>query len=69
MHALVYIVFVKLYEEKREKPGVHSRFTTAGFERYRQSLPRRVRTDYKDRHLTTSFKRSRLMRRSKRLES
>ena len=51
MHALVYIVFVKLYEEKREKPGVHSRFTTAGFERYRQSLPRRVRTDYKDRTL------------------
>ena len=40
MHSLVYIMFIKLYEELRELRGELNRFTARGFELYRASLPR-----------------------------
>lgn len=49
--ALVYIVFVKLYEEKREAEGETNRFTETGFVEYRNGLSRGARRTYADRTL------------------
>ena len=46
MHVLVYVVFVKLYEEKRETTEHSSRFTQAGFLDFRARLPAQVRKQY-----------------------
>ena len=51
MHVLVYIVFVKLYEEKRETTEVTSRFTEVGFLNFRGRLPAQVRKKYDGRTL------------------
>ena len=51
MHVLVYIVFVKLYEEKRETTEFKSRFTKAGFLDFRLGLPAQVRNRYEGRTL------------------
>ena len=51
MHALVYIVFVKLYEEKRETTEIKSRFTTDGFQDFRRRLPAQVQKRYERRTL------------------
>lgn len=51
MKALVYIMFVKLYEEKREARGQENRFTQEGFAEYKRSLSAHDRKAYKDRTL------------------
>jgi hypothetical protein len=49
MKALVYIMFVRLYEEKREAQRQENRFTQEGFVRYRQSRSAHDRRAYADR--------------------
>lgn len=51
MKALVYVMFVKLYEEKREARREDNRFTQAGFVRYRNGLSAHDRRAYADRTL------------------
>ncbi len=51
MRVLVYIVFVKLYEEKREARGGTNRFTVETFPQYRNSLSARSRAEYEGRTL------------------
>ncbi|MGH7475245.1 MAG: N-6 DNA methylase [Longimicrobiales bacterium] len=51
MKALVYVMFVKLYEEKREAAGEENRFTEKGFADYRKSLSAHDRKEYADRSL------------------
>ncbi|HEY9228775.1 MAG TPA: N-6 DNA methylase [Gemmatimonadaceae bacterium] len=51
MHVLVYTMFVKLYEEKREGAGKENRFTLSGFIAYRDGLPAKARHDYEGRTL------------------
>ncbi len=45
MRSLVYLMFIKLYEEKRELAGHPNRFTAEGFASYRASLSERARSD------------------------
>lgn len=49
MRVLVYLMFVKLYEEKRQDRGDRNRFTRSGFIGYRDSLPERERRDFEGR--------------------
>lgn len=51
--ALVYTMFVKLYEEKRvaRGKGYYNRFTTQGFARYKASLPASAKREYENRTL------------------
>lgn len=43
MRSLVYLMFIKQFEEKRELAGLANRFTARGFEEYRDTLPARAR--------------------------
>ena len=45
MRSLVYLMFIKLYEEKRELAGHRNRFTASGFADYRTRLPERARSE------------------------
>lgn len=45
MRSLVYLMFIKLYEEKRELSGLPNRFTAEGFADYRTGLPGRARRE------------------------
>lgn len=51
MHVLVYSMFVKLYEEKREASGLENRFTQQGFVAYRKGLPLRSKREYEGKTL------------------
>jgi predicted RNA methylase len=51
MHVLVYSMFVRLYEEKREAGGEENRFTVRGFLEYRQSMSAKARQEYEGRTL------------------
>ena len=51
MRVLVYLMFVKLYEEKREASGLNNRFTEQGFAEYRLTLSARDKNRYHDRTL------------------
>lgn len=51
MRTLVYVMFVRLYEERREDRGQLNRFTADTFGRYRESLSARARQDYAHRTL------------------
>lgn len=51
MKALVYIMFVKLYEEKREARGEENRFSQDGFAEYKRSLSAHDRKVYAERTL------------------
>jgi predicted RNA methylase len=51
MHVLVYVMFVKLYEEKREASGQENRFTMQGFTDYREGLPAKAKREYSGRTL------------------
>lgn len=48
---LVYTMFVKLYEEKRESPSRPNRFTKEGFARYREQISAADLRRYRDRTL------------------
>lgn len=49
--ALVYIIFVKLYEEKRKAKGKDHRFTKDGFKEYRRGISAKHQVEYRDRTL------------------
>jgi type I restriction-modification system DNA methylase subunit len=45
MRSLIYLMFVKQYEENRELAGLPNRFTASGFADYRKGLPERARQE------------------------
>ncbi|MGH7717480.1 MAG: N-6 DNA methylase [Gemmatimonadaceae bacterium] len=51
MRALVYVMFIKLYEERRENRRQTNRITPRGFVEYRENLPTQDRRDYSGRTL------------------
>ncbi len=50
MRNLVYLMFIKLHEEKRELEGLPNRFTAEGFAEYRAGLPPEVREEGRTLH-------------------
>jgi type I restriction enzyme M protein len=45
MRTLIYLMFIKLYEEKRELAGLTNRLTPESFKAYRDGLPERARSE------------------------